>query len=82
MDIFWFGFAYGLGAVLTYGVSFAYWQRRWPTLSDGERGIDSFSAAIAAALWPLFLPISVIVFWIGDKRFPLRYGLKFRWEDD
>ena len=61
-------------APFAYGLSFAYFQRKWPTLAADDYGRDRAGAAGFAVL-ALVAPPSIITHLVGDGT---AYGLKFR----
>ena len=69
---------YLVGATLTYGLIFAYYQRKYPTIATETRGEDIVYSVGYAVIWPLGLPIhlSMATFMGGGS--PFRYGLKYR----
>jgi len=52
---------YFLAALLTFGISLAYWQRQWPTLAYDDRSDDVQASAVLAVLAPVSLPIVYVM---------------------
>ena len=58
--------------VFHYGFCFAFWQRKFPTVSDEDYHRDMRNSLTASFVWP----ISLLVLFTMD--IPFRYGLKFK----
>ena len=59
-------------SVLSYGLSFAYFQRKYPALAKRDYKKDM----LTCAFWSLFGPMSIVAMIINIRSF--KYGLKFR----
>jgi hypothetical protein len=56
--------------VIEYGVSFAYFQRRWPRIAER----DYWDDLMQSVCWALFGPFSLLAtFWSGT------WGYGFKW---
>lgn len=69
---------YLAGAIVSYGLSYAYWRGNWPLIAHMTRAGDTIMATLTAMLWPIFLPVSTAVLWVCDRKWPYRFGMKFR----
>ncbi len=67
--------SYTLGAIVTYGALFAWWQQDWWCKETAKRyyKLDIMRALLAGVLWPLANIITLIVW----DREPFQSGLKF-----
>ncbi len=61
--------SYTLGAVVTYGASFAYWQSCWHGMADKEYKVDMMHSIFFGVVWPTTL--------IATRRKFFQSGLKF-----
>ncbi len=73
MSVILFILSYTLGAVVTYGAGFAYWQSLASNISERDYGSDGFYALKGASLWP----VMIIVYLFIDGRKPFQSGFKF-----
>lgn len=67
---------YVIQAILIYGMSFAHFQRRWPSLANKDRRGDiniSIILALVGAILPVIGVLLILV--LADR---CRYGLKYR----
>ena len=70
---------YLAGAVLTYGLVFAYFQREFPATATERRGTDIAVSLLFAITWPLGLPVHLLMVTpMGSGNSPFRHGLKYR----
>lgn len=60
-------------AVLTYGIEFAYWQEKYPTLAEKYYWQDVTFSAVYAVAVPLSLPAVLIHTKCGTT-----YGLRYK----
>lgn len=58
-------------SVLEYGLYFAYYQRKWPSIANENRLSDRFLAALIALIGPIGLLATLITGQFG-------YGLQYR----
>jgi len=72
----WFGIGLAL-APLSYGLSFAYWQRKFPALAESGREDDIRAALVSACATFVFPPVGLLTTLIWTSC-GLVYGIKFR----
>ncbi len=65
--------SYTLGAVVTYGAIFSFWQSRWYGIADKQHKSDMMQAVVSGVFWPICI-FSALSVW-GRK--PFQSGLKF-----
>jgi len=63
------------GGVFYYGLSFAFWQRNWPSIAEKEKPKDQGDAFFGAFLWPMGLLALALTVGFGDHGFK---GFKFK----
>lgn len=74
MPLYFIGFLVSLP--LMYGLSFAYWQRKWPLLAEQDRRKDKTDSMKLAALGALIWPVGWMLSFLGFDHF--KYGIKFK----
>ena len=65
--------SYTLGAVVTYGAGFAYWQGLSPKSAVKDYKRDMRGSASVAWMWP----VGIVIYLLTDGRKPFQSGLKF-----
>ncbi len=65
--------SYTLGAVVTYGAMFSFFQTNWYIATDEEYSCDLAKALYAGLMWPVVNVVTLIMW--GRK--PFQSGLKF-----
>jgi len=72
--VVWFA-AGAVLAPLSYGMTYAYFQRRWPTLAERDVDRDHGTAVLQAAA-TFLAPPTLVLTWVMCRR--AKHGLLFR----
>jgi len=55
------GCLYIVGAVLVYGIEFAYWQRIYPYFAENDYWVDMIRSIIFGIIWPAEVIIDIVI---------------------